>query len=67
MTEHDLIRIVCYVVSALLLIGACAFTIYGPDRGLGIFFILFAAVISRVLVINVAGAIEERDSATRQE
>ena len=54
-----MIRKGCYILSALMLIGACAYTIYGPHRGLGIFFILIAVVLSRVLIINIAGSIEE--------
>ena len=62
LTGTILIRAGCYILSALMLIGACAYTIYGEDRGTGIFLILFAVVLSRVLVINIAGAIEDAEA-----
>ncbi|UCD75195.1 MAG: hypothetical protein JSV91_15600 [Phycisphaerales bacterium] len=62
-----MIRVGCYILSALMLIGACAYTIYGADRGLGIFFILFAVVLSRVLIINIAGAIEDAEANNQED
>ncbi|MCP3903669.1 MAG: hypothetical protein GY715_08550 [Planctomycetes bacterium] len=52
------VRFVCYAISAVLLAGAGAFLLFGNDKGLGIFFVLIAAVLSRVLVLNIA----ERDA-----
>jgi hypothetical protein len=47
-------RIVCYVTGAALLGGAGAYMIFGEDTGLGIFFVLVAAVLNRVLILNLA-------------
>ena len=47
-------RWVCYGTSALLVAGAGAFLIFADDKGLGIFLVLVAATIARMLSINVA-------------
>jgi len=54
MTRHLFIRILCYVVSAAALLTAAGYLARGDDKGLGVFLVLLAAVISRVLVLNVA-------------
>ena len=41
--------------------GAGVFLIFHPDKGLGIFAVLFAAVSARVLVINVPDLLERRE------
>jgi hypothetical protein len=48
------IRAVCYTASALCLGGAGAYFLYGSDKGLAIFLILIAAIVCRVLILNVA-------------
>ncbi len=48
-----MIRIGSYILATLLLGGAGAYLMFGHDKGLGIFFVLMAAVLCRVLVINV--------------
>ena len=40
--------------------GAGMVLIFYPDKGLGIFAVLFAAVLARVLVINVPELLEHR-------
>ena len=49
-----MLKVLCYVVSALALGGAGAYLIWGQDRGLGVFAVLFAAILCRVLILNVA-------------
>ena len=41
--------------------GAGLYLIFGRDKSLGIFGVLFAAVLSRVLVINVPELLERRE------
>ena len=48
------VKPLCYLISALLLAGAGAYLILGEDKGLGIFAVLIAAILSRVLVLNIA-------------
>jgi hypothetical protein len=38
----------------MLVGGAGLYLILGSDKGLGIFLVLIAAIVSRVLVINIA-------------
>ncbi len=52
--QRRLLALACLVLSAALLGGAGAFLIFGRDKGLGIFLVLMAAVLSRVLVLNIA-------------
>ena len=49
-------RAICYTLSACLLVGAGAYLLRGDDKGLGIFFVLIAAVLCRVLILNIAEA-----------
>jgi hypothetical protein len=51
----------CYILATLLMGGAGLYLIFGRDKGLGIFCVLFAAVLCRVLVINVPELLERRD------
>lgn len=56
-------RIVCYVTGAAMLGGAGAYLIFGEDQGLGIFFVLVAAILNRVLILNLAeGKLREETS-----
>ena len=61
-----MLRIGCYILAALLLGGAGAYLIWGQDKGLGIFFVLIAAVLCRVLIINVVGHLEDRSDRENQ-
>jgi hypothetical protein len=47
-------RILCYITGAMLLVGAGAYLILGEHPGLGIFMVLVAAVLNRVLILNLA-------------
>ena len=47
-------KAVCYTISALALGGAGAYLLFGENDGLGIASVLLAAVVSRVLVLNIA-------------
>jgi len=48
------VRIACYWSSAVMLAGAGAYLLFGSNKGLGIFLVLIAAVLARVLVLNIA-------------
>ena len=48
------VRSACYILAALLLGGAGAYLIFGRDKGTGIFAVLIAAILCRVLVLNIA-------------
>jgi hypothetical protein len=52
------IRWVCHVVAAMLVGAAALYLLFGQDKGLGIFLVLVAAIVARVLVINVADELE---------
>jgi hypothetical protein len=56
-----LVKSACYILATLLVGGAGVFLIFHPDKGLGIFAVLFAAVLCRVLVINVPELLERRE------
>lgn len=47
-------RIVCYVTGAIALGGAGAYLIFGKNDGLGILFVLIAAILNRVLILDLA-------------
>ncbi len=47
-----------YILAAVLLGGAGAYLMFSANKGLGIFFVLMAAVLSRVLVLNVPEMLE---------
>ncbi|MHC5113791.1 MAG: hypothetical protein ACYTGP_05125 [Planctomycetota bacterium] len=49
-----LVRVACNCASAGLLIGSCAYLLFGSNKGLGIFMVVVAAVLSRVLILNIA-------------
>lgn len=48
-----IVPILCYAVSAAALIGSVMYTIYGEHTWIGILGVLIAAVLSRVLILNV--------------
>jgi len=48
------IKALCYTTSALCLGGAGAYFIYGSDKGLAIFLVLVAAILCRVLILDIA-------------
>jgi hypothetical protein len=52
------IRWICHLVAALLVGGAGTYLVLGRDKGLGIFLVLVAVIVARVLVINIADALE---------
>lgn len=53
MHRAPLIHILCYAISAAALIGSVLYVIYGEHTGLGILSVLIAAVLSRMLILNV--------------
>jgi hypothetical protein len=57
----------CYLVGAVLLGGALLYVLFGNNKGLGIFFVLVAAILCRVLVINLAGPMEAANDERRRE
>ena len=46
---------VSYAAAVLIVAGAGAYMILSPDKGLGIFFVLLAAELCRLLVIDLGG------------
>jgi len=48
------VRPACYILAALLLGGAGAYLMFGEDKATGIFAVLIAAILCRVLVLNIA-------------
>lgn len=67
MSRNLLIRILCYVISAAALLTAAGYLARGQDKALGVFLVLIAAVVSRVLVLNIAIPLEHRHAAARAE
>lgn len=57
---HTVIRISCYLASAAALLGAAGYLARGDDKGLGVFLVLIAVILSRVLILNVAIPLEHR-------
>ncbi len=60
---HTSVRILCYITSAAALLGAAAYLARGEDKGLGVFLVLIAVVISRILILNIAIPMEHRRDA----
>ena len=57
----------CYIVSACALAAACAHMIFGTDRVLGIFLVIVAVILARVLILNIAERLfDHRASAGRR-
>ena len=48
------------VLASLLLGGAGVFLMLHPQKGIGIFLVLFAAIAARVLVLNIPEILERR-------
>ncbi|MCA9290323.1 MAG: hypothetical protein KDA25_04285 [Phycisphaerales bacterium] len=48
------VRLWCNVIAAIVFAGAGAYLLLGADKGNGILGLLLAAMIARVLVLNVA-------------
>ena len=53
MLSQRMLHTVCYLVSAVALVGAGAYVIFGEQKALGILAVLIAAVLSRVLILNI--------------
>lgn len=48
------VRIACYLVTLAMFIGAGGYLLFGRHKGVGIFLVLLTAVLSRVLILNIA-------------
>ena len=57
----------CYVLSALALIAATGHMIYGTDKVLGIFLVIVAVILARVLVLNIAERLHDRLAAADKD
>ncbi len=53
MDRTSLLHLICYIVSACALAGSAAYVIWGEEKWLGIVGVLVAAVLSRVLILNI--------------
>jgi len=56
-----LLRPVCYISSAAALGGAGSYLLFGSNKGLGILLVLTAAILCRILILEIA----EREPAGR--
>lgn len=51
-------RILCYAVSAAALLAAAGYLARGQDKALGVFLVLIAVILARVLILNIAIPLE---------
>jgi len=64
---HTAINILCYLTSAAAILGAATYLALGSDKGLGVFFVLLAVIIARVLILNIAIPMEHRRSLEKAD
>ena len=62
-----MIQTVCWVTAAGLMAAAGAYLLLGTDKGLGIFLVLVAAILARILVINVPEHLERDGSPSNED
>lgn len=53
----------CYILSALAIMAATAFMLFADDKALGVFFVIIAVIVARVLILNVAERLPDRRSS----
>lgn len=61
------VRWTCYIFSGILMLIALAMILWLDDKSIGIFAALIAAVLARILTINVAGQLESAQTERSEQ
>lgn len=52
--SHGMLRAICYTAAFVIFVAAGSYMLFGEDKALGALGVLCAAILARVLILNIA-------------